>query len=91
MGLAELCTYKYIIHGSGQTRGGSSAKMSCYQSKNTLAFITNARAIHQTSLLAVLRKQGKFYSIWFYPMFISTGREIPLTLPEPVYCQMLYL
>ena len=30
MGLAELCTYKYIIHGSGQTRGGSSAKMSCY-------------------------------------------------------------
>lgn len=27
MGLAELCTYKYIIHGSGQTRGGSAAKM----------------------------------------------------------------
>ena len=30
MGLAELCTYKYIIHGNGQTRGGSSTKMSCY-------------------------------------------------------------
>ena len=30
MGLAELCTYKYIIHGNGQTRGGSSARMSCY-------------------------------------------------------------
>ena len=27
MGLAELCSYKYIIHGSGQTRGGSAAKM----------------------------------------------------------------
>ena len=27
MGLAELCTYKYIIHGSGQTRGGSAAAM----------------------------------------------------------------
>ena len=27
MGLAELCTYKYIIHGSGQTRGGASAAM----------------------------------------------------------------
>ena len=26
MGLAELCTYKYIIHGSGQTRGGSGAR-----------------------------------------------------------------
>ena len=30
MGLAELCTYKYIVHGNGQTRSGSSAKMSCY-------------------------------------------------------------
>ena len=29
MGLAELCTYKYIIHGSGQTRGGASAGMTC--------------------------------------------------------------
>ena len=27
MGLAELCTYKYIIHGSGQIRGGASAAM----------------------------------------------------------------
>ena len=27
MGLAELCTYKYIIRGSGQTRGGASAKL----------------------------------------------------------------
>ena len=27
MGLAELCTYKYIIHGSGQVRGGAAAKM----------------------------------------------------------------
>ena len=27
MGLAELCTYKYIIHGSGQVRGGASAAM----------------------------------------------------------------
>ena len=27
MGLAELCTYKYIIHGSGQTRGDASAAM----------------------------------------------------------------
>ena len=27
MGLAELCSYKYIIHGSGQTRGGSAAKL----------------------------------------------------------------
>lgn len=27
MGLAELCTYKYIIHGSGQTRGGKSAQL----------------------------------------------------------------
>ena len=27
MGLAELCSYKYIIHGSGQTRGGSTAKL----------------------------------------------------------------
>ena len=27
MGLAELCGYKYIIHGSGQTRGGSAAKL----------------------------------------------------------------
>ena len=27
MGLAELCTYKYIIHGSGQTRGGTAAKL----------------------------------------------------------------
>ena len=27
MGLAELCTYKYIIHGSGQTRGGAAAKL----------------------------------------------------------------
>lgn len=29
MGLAELCTYKYIVHGSGQTRGGASAGMTC--------------------------------------------------------------
>ena len=27
MGLAELCSYKYIIHGSGQTRGGTAAKL----------------------------------------------------------------
>lgn len=27
MGLAELCTYKYIIQGNGQTRGGSSAML----------------------------------------------------------------
>ena len=27
MGLAELCTYKYIIQGNGQTRGGSAAKL----------------------------------------------------------------
>ena len=27
MGLAELCSYKYVIHGSGQTRGGSSARI----------------------------------------------------------------
>ena len=27
MGLAELCTYKYIIHGSGQTRGDAAAKL----------------------------------------------------------------
>jgi len=27
MGLAELCSYKYIIHGSGQTRGGASAQL----------------------------------------------------------------
>ena len=27
MGLAELCTYKYIIHGSGQVRGGAAAKL----------------------------------------------------------------
>lgn len=27
MGLAELCTYKYIIHGSGQIRGGAAAKL----------------------------------------------------------------
>ena len=27
MGLAELCTYKYIVHGNGQVRGGSSAKL----------------------------------------------------------------
>ena len=27
MGLAELCTYKYIVHGNGQIRGGSSAKL----------------------------------------------------------------
>ena len=33
MGLAELCTYKYIIRGSGQIRGGASAKMSCYTNK----------------------------------------------------------
>lgn len=26
MGLSELCTYKYIIHGNGQTRGGTAAK-----------------------------------------------------------------
>mgnify|MGYP005915154297 CR=1 FL=1 len=33
MGLEELCSYKYIIHGSGQIRGGASAKMSCYTNK----------------------------------------------------------
>ena len=33
MGLVELCTYKYIVHGNGQVRGGSSAKMSCYTNK----------------------------------------------------------
>lgn len=27
MGLAELCTYKYIVRGSGQIRGGASAKL----------------------------------------------------------------
>ena len=27
MGLAELCSYKYIIRGSGQTRGGKSAQL----------------------------------------------------------------
>ena len=27
MGLAELCTYKYIVHGSGQIRGGAAAKL----------------------------------------------------------------
>ena len=27
MGLAELCSYKYVIHGSGQTRGGTSARI----------------------------------------------------------------
>ncbi|WP_294498162.1 glutamate-5-semialdehyde dehydrogenase [uncultured Gemmiger sp.] len=27
MGLAELCTYKYIIHGSGQIRGGAAANL----------------------------------------------------------------
>ena len=27
MGLAELCTYKYIIHGNGQIRGGAAAKL----------------------------------------------------------------
>ena len=27
MGLAELTTYKYIIRGNGQTRGGASAKL----------------------------------------------------------------
>ena len=27
MGLAELCTYKYIIRGSGQVRGGAAAKL----------------------------------------------------------------
>ncbi len=27
MGLAELCSYKYIIHGSGQIRGGAAAKL----------------------------------------------------------------
>ena len=27
MGLAELCTYKYIIRGSGQVRGGSAARL----------------------------------------------------------------
>ena len=27
MGLAELCTYKYIVHGNGQTRGGISARL----------------------------------------------------------------
>ena len=27
MGLAELCSYKYIIHGNGQTRGGAAARM----------------------------------------------------------------
>ena len=27
----------------------------------------------------------------FYPIFISTGFEIPLTLPEPVYCHILCL
>ena len=27
MGLAELCTYKYIIHGSGQTRGGAASML----------------------------------------------------------------
>ena len=25
MGLAELCTYKYIVHGNGQTRGGAAS------------------------------------------------------------------
>ena len=25
--------YKYIVHGNGQVRGGSSAKMSCYTNK----------------------------------------------------------
>lgn len=27
MGLAELCSYKYVIRGSGQTRGGSAAQL----------------------------------------------------------------
>lgn len=27
MGLAELCSCKYVIHGSGQTRGGSAAQL----------------------------------------------------------------
>ena len=27
MGLAELCTYKYIIQGNGQTRGGAAAQL----------------------------------------------------------------
>ena len=27
MGLAELCTYKYIIHGSGQVRGGAASML----------------------------------------------------------------
>lgn len=27
MGLAELCSYKYIIHGNGQTRGGMAAQL----------------------------------------------------------------
>ncbi|MDD4850311.1 MAG: glutamate-5-semialdehyde dehydrogenase [Gemmiger sp.] len=27
MGLAELCTYKYVVRGSGQTRGGAAAKL----------------------------------------------------------------
>ena len=27
MGLAELCTYKYIVRGSGQIRGGAAAKL----------------------------------------------------------------
>lgn len=28
MGLAELCTYKYIVRGNGQTRGGTTAPLS---------------------------------------------------------------
>lgn len=27
MGLAELCSYKYVIHGNGQIRGGASARL----------------------------------------------------------------
>ena len=30
---AGACVLPYIVHGSGQTRGGSSAKMSCYTNK----------------------------------------------------------
>ena len=39
----------------------------------------------------VFHNASAFLFICFYPIFMSTGFEIPLTLPEPVYCHILCL
>ena len=45
------------------------------------------------SFIYYLKKhlRPKTQVLLFYPIFMSTGFEIPLTLPEPVYCHILCL